>query len=120
MERIDATDAEPDRAAALGHAIAGLVEDHTGRAPANTRTVVEEDLVLVMLGEVLTKAERELARAGDGHAIRRMHRRFHETMRTDLAGAVEAILGRRVSVSMFDSSLEPDLTCQLFVLEPRR
>jgi uncharacterized protein YbcI len=39
-------------------------------------------------------------------------------MREDLVAAVEALTGRSVLAFMSDNHIEPDLACEVFVLEP--
>jgi len=47
-----------------------------------------------------------------------MRRTFQQTMREDLAAAVEMLTERKVIAFMSDSHLDPDYSVELFVLAP--
>jgi uncharacterized protein YbcI len=104
--------------AAISNGAVKVLNEYTGRGPTRARTTIGPDVVVILLGDTLTKAERSLAKNGDAHWVLDMRRRFQEAMRQDLVGIVETETGRKVIAFMSDNHIEPDLGVELFVLEP--
>jgi uncharacterized protein YbcI len=95
-----------------------LLRDYTGRGPTKARTTINDDSVLVMLGDTLTKAERALVENGKAERVTQMRHDFQLVMRDDLVAAVEGALHRRVIAFMSANHIDPDLAAEVFVLEP--
>jgi uncharacterized protein YbcI len=51
-------------AAAISNGMVGLMHRYTGRGPVRARTTIDENLVVCVLGDTLTKAEQHLVEAG--------------------------------------------------------
>jgi uncharacterized protein YbcI len=103
--------------AAISNAVVGLMRQHIGRGPTKARTIHNGKLVLCVLEDTLTKAERTLASAGEEDFVLRMRQTIQEIMRTDLAAAVEAFTQRKVVAFMSANHVEPDLAAEVFVLD---
>jgi uncharacterized protein YbcI len=104
--------------AAISNAVVHIQRESLGRGPTKARTEVADNMVVVILEDTLTKAERSLVDSGDQDEVRRVRQRFQRAMRDDLVAAVQALTGRTVLAFMSDSHIEPDLACEVFVLEP--
>jgi uncharacterized protein YbcI len=104
--------------ASISRAVVRIVHEYTGRGPTKARTSIRDDVVVVMLQETLLKAEQTLIRDGKDRAVVEMRRTFQQTMREDLAAAVETLTERKVIAFMSDSHLDPDYSVELFVLAP--
>jgi uncharacterized protein YbcI len=113
-----ATDGQ--RASAISTAVVSLFAEYLGRGPTRARTSFGRDVVTVILEETLTKAERRLVEEGESDAVINTRRIFQRTMREDLIAAVEQIMGRRVAGFLSDQSTDPDVSAEIFVLEPER
>ena len=103
---------------AISSAVVGIYREYTGRGPTKAKTTIAEDHVAVVLEDTLLKAERTLVADGDRDTIRQMRRRFQDTMRDDMVGAVEEATGRKVAAFMSDNELDPDYAVEFFVLAP--
>lgn len=103
---------------AISNAVVHLMRESTGRGPTKARTSIRDDVVLVMLEHVLTKAESRLAALGRADKVIELRGTIQETMRVDLVAAVERLTGRRVRAFMSTNHTEPDIAAELFVLEP--
>jgi len=68
--------------------------------------------------DTFTKAERSLIADGKHAEVLQTRHSFQLTMRGDMIGAVEEITGRTVVAFMSDNHIEPDLACEIFVLQP--
>jgi uncharacterized protein YbcI len=104
--------------ASISRAVVRIVHEYTGRGPTKARTSIRDDIVVVMLQETLLKAEQTLIRDGKDRAVVEMRRTFQQTMREDLAAAVETLTERKVIAFMSDSHLDPDYSVELFMLAP--
>lgn len=104
--------------AAISNAIVRITAEYTGRGPTKARTSIRDDIVLVLMQETLTKAERSLLAADQGDFVLETRRRFQSTMGADYITAVEALTERKVIAFMSANHLEPDMGAEMFVLAP--
>jgi uncharacterized protein YbcI len=105
-------------AAEISNAVVGIVREYTGRGPTKARTTIADDLVAVVMGETLLKAEKSLIDAGDIDTVLTTRRKFQTAMREELVATVEDALDRRVIAFMSDNHVDPDMAVELFLLEP--
>jgi uncharacterized protein YbcI len=105
-------------ASRISNAAVHLLSEYTGRGPTKAKTVISRDLVVILLQETLTKAERSLASGGEQAIVLDVRRRFQEAMRDDLVAAVEVAMQRKVLAFMSTNSVNPDMAAEIFVLEP--
>ena len=103
--------------ARISTAAVQVLHEYTGRGPTRAKTVVNDTLVTIVLGDTLTKGERKLA--DNGHAARVLELRhdFQELMRGELVAIVEGELDAKVIAFMSQNHIDPDLAVELFVLE---
>jgi len=104
--------------AAISNAAVRVLSEFTGRGPTKARTTLDRDLVVVVFGDALTKAELTLVEKGEGEFVIAMRHRFQKAMQNDLMNAVETLTERKVIAFMSANHLEPDLAVEVFVLEP--
>jgi uncharacterized protein YbcI len=106
-----------ERAAAISNLVVKLTSEYTGRGPTKARTHIEDDLVVVILRETLTKGERILVRDGKEDVVRSTRFAFQQTMKDELVAAVEQVLERKVLAFMSANHMEPDVAAEIFLLE---
>lgn len=104
--------------AALSTAVVGVFRDYLGRGPTRARASIRDNVVVVVLEDTLTKAEKALVDQGQVEATMQMRRALQETMRTSLTDAVTHLTGRQVIAFMSDNHPDPDYAAEVFVLEP--
>ncbi len=95
-----------------------ILREYTGRGPTKAKTTIVEDLVVVVFGDSMLKAERSLVDDGKAGLVKQLRKEFQGTMRLDLSAAVEEVLNRKVIAFMSDNHLDPDLAAEIFILEP--
>ena len=96
MELTDqAAAVEPKRAISRG--MVSLYKKYVGRGPTDARTYLSDDLVVVVLRDTMTTAEKTLAESGKQELVLECRRGFQQTMRD------EGVVGHYV-----DSVLSPD------------
>ena len=103
--------------AAISNAMVRILTDYTGRGPTKARTNVLEDLVVVVLHDQLTKAERTLVEVGEVEKVMEIRRLFQRTMKDEAVARVEVLTGRRVIAFMSANHAGPDLAVELFQLD---
>src|SRR5436190_13581154 len=118
MHQLDEPQARGSTAAAISDTVVRLMAEYTGRGPTKAKTVLNRDVITVLLQDTLTKGERRLAEAGKADIVLRMRHEFQRTMREDLVTAIEMIVERKVIAFMSDNHIDPDMAAETFVLEP--
>jgi uncharacterized protein YbcI len=106
-------------AAAIPDAVAQLLRERTGRGPTNTRTTLDENLVVSVLHDTLTAGERALVAGGKTELVLSVRREHQRLMQTALVATIEGLTGRHVSAFLNDSHVDPDVAVEVFVLAPR-
>jgi uncharacterized protein YbcI len=118
------TKAELDRSAGgtvtmeISREMVSLMKEYLGRGPTRARTYVRDNLVVCVMQDTMTKAERSLVAGSNQHQVREIRRLFQDSLRDDAIAIVERIMGRKVLSFMGDHDIESDITAELFVLEP--
>jgi len=106
------------RATALSNVMTKLHREYYGRGPDGVRTVLGTDLVVCVLEDIYMPVERTLLDAGEVAAVRETRLAFQRAMETRFVGAVEEIMARKVRAFMSQVHVDPDISCEIFVLEP--
>src|SRR4051794_9454448 len=83
--------------AAVSSAVVGLCSQHIGRGPTKARTTIDGNLVVVLLRDGMTTAERNLVQAGREAEVQQVRRAFQETMKEDLIATVERLTRGKVA-----------------------
>jgi uncharacterized protein YbcI len=104
--------------AQISDAAVRLVRDYTGRGPPRAHTTINNDSVMILLGDTLTKGERRLVEGGREQSVLQFRHDFQMVMRTDLVAIVEDTMQRKVVAFMSQNHIDPDLAVEVFVLEP--
>ena len=95
-----------------------ITHEYTGRGPTKARTMIDQNVVTVLLADTLTKGERKLVESGHSDRVLELRHDYQTAMRDDLIAAVERQLERRVTAFMSQNHIDPDLAVEVFVLEP--
>ena len=106
------------RASAAANAITRLHREHYGRGAVSAHTVIQRDYVIVFLEDIYTPAERTLLEAGELQAVHESRLAFQRAMKTRFIQAVEAATSRTVRAFLSQTHIAPDISCEVFVLEP--
>jgi uncharacterized protein YbcI len=103
--------------AAIARAIVQAHREYVGRGPTKARAFFREEVIVVLMEQVMTTAERSLADDGRGVAVLRARRELRAALRPRLVAAVERVTQRHVSAVLSDHCIEPDLMVDVFVLD---
>jgi uncharacterized protein YbcI len=105
-------------AAAISTLTVQLLSEYTGRGPTRARTHISGELVAVVVQDSMTRGERSLIRDGEEERVLDTRQAYQRTMRDDLAGGVERLIGRKVVAFMSANNIDPDVGVEIFILAP--
>ena len=101
---------------AVSNLVVGIYADHVGRGPTKARSYMSGDIVVCLMEDTLTRAEKTLLRSGRGDAVTENRTALRATMRDEMVRGIEHLMGRRVRALTSGSDLAPDVISDLFLL----
>ena len=99
--------------------IVRLQAEYYGKGPTRAKTYIVEDLVVVVLEESFTRAEKTLVERGEREAVEHIRRRFQQQMAESFSSVVEQA-GRRVRTFLSETNVEQDVSVETFLLADER
>jgi len=109
-----------DTRAEIATQMVRLHSEYYGRGPTKAKTHLSDDMVVVVLEETFTKAERTLIGRGETDAILEIRRRFQQSMADEFKAIVEQATGRVVRAFLSETNLEADVAVEFFLLGEAR
>jgi uncharacterized protein YbcI len=109
-----------DVRATISREIVRLQAEYYGKGPTKAKTYIVEDLVVCVLEETFTRAEKTLVDHGEREAVQQIRRRFQQRMADDFTGIVEQATGRKVRAFLSETNLEQDVSVETFLLGDER
>ena len=103
--------------AAVTSALVGVHNQYLGRGPRTASTFHHGNVIVTLMYDVLTPAERSLARHEQTDAVSQIRHLFQQTMEADFRAAVERLTGRKVVAFVSGNQLDPDVGAELFILD---
>jgi|SRR5215216_1042787 len=103
---------------AISQAIVRIHAEHYGKGATQAKTYVWDNLVVTILRDVLTVAERTLIDVDRADTVRDVRTTFQFSLEHTFRAAVEEITGRRVHSFMSQVDPANGLGVEVFVLEP--
>ena len=97
-----------------------LQSEYYGKGPTRAKTYIVDDLVVVVLEESFTRAEKTLVERGEREAIQQIRRRFQQQMAESFISIVEQATGRRVRVFLSETDVDQDVSVETFLLADER
>jgi uncharacterized protein YbcI len=101
----------------ISDAVVRLTRDYTGRGPTRARTIINQNVVVTMLQDSLTRGERRLVESGRGQRVLELRREYQAAMRDDLVTTIQELTDCRVEAMLSSNHLDPDLASEIFVLD---
>ncbi len=119
MTEVDETLQGGQLLVAVSNEMVALFRDFLGKGPERCKSYwAGPDLLVIMLGGGYTVAEKTLYEAGQGQAVQDSRHALQKTLAARMQTTVERLTGRSVIAFMSASHQDPDLSAELFVLEP--
>lgn len=103
--------------AAISRELVGVYAEYFGRGPTKAKTIWRDDLVVCVLEEVFTRAERVLVDGGRFDQVRLNRQAFQDEIEPLFRERIERLTGRAVLTCL--SQVNRDgVAAELFVLGP--
>jgi uncharacterized protein YbcI len=106
--------------ATIASEIVRLQREYYGRGPTKARVHDSGDVIVVVLEETFTPAEKTLIARGEAEGIQDIRRRFQRAMAEQFVSIVEQSTGRRVRAFFSDTDLDQDISAEVFILADER
>jgi uncharacterized protein YbcI len=103
---------------AISDGLVALLKEFYGRGPTQAKSYYQDDLVVCILRGGYTQVEQTLREGGRGSAVIEQRMQFQELMRERFESVIEKATGRRVIGFMSGNQQDPDMMCEVFVLDP--
>jgi uncharacterized protein YbcI len=104
--------------AALANELGKLIADFTGRGAERSRAFLHQDVVICVLEDGATAAEKNLVAAGKADLVRVQRDALQRAMAAQLIAAVERLTHRTVRTFLSGSDDAGGSSVEAFVLEP--
>lgn len=105
--------------AEISNMVVGVYADCLGRGPTKARSFIDDDVVLCLLEDTLTKAERTLQDSGREERLLELRASLQETMHDSLIAGMERVMGRPVEALISGYQVNPDVVSEVFILGRR-
>jgi uncharacterized protein YbcI len=103
--------------AAITSAIVRIHNAQLGRGPRTATTFHKDNVIVTLMYDVMTQAEKTLAEHDNDDAVTHMRHLFQKTMQTEFTDAVERLTGRNVIAFISGNTTKPDVASELFILD---
>ena len=103
--------------AAVTSALVGIQTRYLGRGPTTASTFHYGNVLVTLMHEVLTHAEKSLTKTHQADAVNHIRHLFQETMEADFREAIERLTGRTVLAFISGNHIDPDVAAELFILD---
>jgi uncharacterized protein YbcI len=103
--------------AAIARAVVHYFATHLDRGPSKAHAFYHDNIIVVVLEDVLTRAQRNVAAAGGTDAVLAFKRATQDFVRPYLRSTIERLTGNKVRAFMSTNHVDPALSAELFVLD---
>ncbi len=104
--------------AAISTAIVGILREHYGRGPMKAKTYAFDDVITcVMRGTGFTPLEKTIMERGEPGGVLALRKDFQRIIGEHYRQAIEDLTGRKVVAFLSETSLEPDITVEIFFMD---
>ena len=104
--------------ATLANEIGKLFADFSGRGATRSRAFLHQDVVVCLLEDGATRAERNLVAAGKADLVRLQRDALQYALAPQLIDAVQRLTGRHVRTFISGTDASGGSSVETFVLEP--
>ncbi len=100
----------------LSNAMVALHREHFGRGPGAAKSFINDEMVVCVLSDIYTAAERTLIAAGEAEHVRRTRTLHQEALEDEYKDSVGAIMRRPVEAFLSVVHVDPDMAVEIFRL----
>jgi uncharacterized protein YbcI len=103
--------------AGISSGMVRLYREHFGKGPTKAKTYALDDLVICVMRDGLSPAERMLYENGRASTVREMRCAYLDAVADSFNRVVEELTGRQVTAFMTQTNVGPDLVITVFFLD---
>jgi uncharacterized protein YbcI len=107
-----------DLLTAISQGMVALLKEFYGRGPTRAKTYFQDDLVVCLLRGGFSRVEQTLLEGGRSSSVIQQRMDFQDLMRERFVAVIEDAAGRRVIGFMSGNQQDPDIMCEVFILDP--
>jgi uncharacterized protein YbcI len=101
----------------ISNAMVRMQKEFFGKGPTKAKSYMFDDLLLVVMREGLTTAEKTMLEFGHPNQVRQFRQLFQDEMTEKLTSMVERLTGRRVVNYQSQVLFDPDMSLEMFVFD---
>ncbi len=101
----------------ISNAMVRMQKEFFGKGPTKAKSYMFDDLLLVVMREGLTTAEKTMLEFGHPNQVRAFRQLFQDEMTERLTTMVEDLTGRRVVNYQSQVLFDPDMSLEMFVFD---
>jgi uncharacterized protein YbcI len=103
--------------AGISSGMVRLYREHFGKGPTKAKTYALDDLVICVMRDGLSPAERTLYARGRASTVREMRSAYLDAVADTFNAVVQGLTGREVTAFMSQTNVDPDLVITVFFLD---
>jgi uncharacterized protein YbcI len=103
--------------AAVTSALVAIQHLFLGRGPGTASTFSYGNVLVTLMYDVLTQAEKSLGATDQSDAVTHIRHLYQVTMEADFREAIERLTGRKVLAFISGNHLDPDVCAEMFILD---
>jgi uncharacterized protein YbcI len=97
--------------------MARMQKDAFGKGPISTKSYMFDDLLLIVMREGLTVAEKTMLDFGQADLVRNFRQQFENEMTSRLVDMIEGLTERKVLTYQSQIMFDPDVVVEIFVFD---
>jgi uncharacterized protein YbcI len=97
--------------------MARMQKDAFGKGPISTKSYMFDDLLLIVMREGLTVAEKTMLEFGQADLVRNFRQQFENEMTHRLVDMIEGLTERKVLTYQSQIMFDPDVVVEMFVFD---
>jgi uncharacterized protein YbcI len=101
----------------ISNAMVRMQKEFFGKGPTKAKSYMFDDLLLVVMREGLTTAEKTMLEFGHPNQVRQFRQLFQDEMTEKLTTMVQDLTGRRVVNYQSQVLFDPDMSLEIFVFD---
>lgn len=101
----------------ISNAMVRLQKEFFGKGPTKAKSYMFDDMLLVIMRDGLTTAEKTMLEFGHPDQVRQFRQLFQDAMTERMTGMVQHLTGRKVVNYQSQVLFDPDMALEIFVFE---
>lgn len=101
----------------LSTEMARMQKEAFGKGPRRTNSYMFDDLLMIVMRDSLTVAEKTMVEFGQEDLVRNFRQQFENDMTSRIIGSIENVTGRKILTYQSQIMFKPDVVVEMFVFD---